>query len=163
MIVEKFGLEARHYLNASTNKRWREIVGDYSGLAFTNLIKDRLVVLAGVAYEYGQILVDFERRAGPSGCIGGTNQGKARYVSGIWLRDVSDLLWEQSLPGSSDTRWRVSGIPTWSWASVASRAVDGKGQKIPYAGTIVRWPNFRLHNGVDVATIRKATAITVDE
>lgn len=164
-IIQKFGPLGQNILDASSQK-WQEVVCGYSSLSMTSFAGDRLVALAGIAYEHGKILEAFEREVGPLGCVGGINQTRACYACGIWLRGLSELLWEQAVPPvpGSRWRWRVSGIPTWSWASMASRAsLNNDGKDAPYAGLTVRWPNFHLKKGKNVVRIEKATTITVDE
>ena len=83
-------------------KRWREIVGEYSGLSLTYL-KDRLPALSGTAKEVQQVNGD-------------------RYLAGLWMRSLpQDLLWYSGNP-LTDLSHRLLA-PSWSWASVSGRVV----------------------------------------
>ena len=132
---------------------WGNIVIEYSGLGLTYLAKDRLMALAGVASEVGRTVK----------ALKDTSNNRRRYVCGLWLNDIhKGLLWEQATPGS---RERLPGIPTWSWASMASHITD-KDNKQVLTGMSVRWSrrgSFQRHQRVRVWEIRKITTIPVED
>ena len=132
---------------------WKNIVSEYSGLGLTYLAKDRLVALAGVASEVGRTVE----------ALNDTSNHRRRYVCGLWLNDIhKGLLWEQATPGS---RERLPGIPTWSWASMASHNTDKNNQRV-LTGMSVRWSRrgfFRPHEKARVWALRKITTIPVED
>lgn len=87
--------------------KWRFAVHTYSSLRLTKASEDRLTALAGISEEFAKAItrsVDPER------------YWYGFYLSGVWAGDiVVGLLWEMDGACSGQ---RLSGIPTWSWASV---------------------------------------------
>lgn len=103
---------------SSTNRQshliissWLKIVEIYSGLELTRLKRDRVVALSGLAREFGTII---------------ESRGHS-YISGLWWRYLSCLLWEQAAIPGEHSRVRVAGIPSWSWASIAVPVRDETG------------------------------------
>ena len=149
-------------LSLSLSRDWEDIVSEYSGLELTFLAKDRLMALAGIASEVGRII---EARKDTSIISGHTLSNTVlahRYVCGLWLINIHDgLLWEQATQGS---RERLPGIPTWSWASMASHITD-KNNKRVLTGMSVRWPkkNFSRRQRIRVCAIRKTTTIPIND
>lgn len=117
--------------------RWQTIVSEYSSLALSKLVEDRLMALAGIASEVSKRVEVLERKEPTSCFMEHENSLFTRYACGIWLRDICGLLWEQATPG---LRRRVPGIPTWSWASMASRFTVVEGRETLTGGLGVRWP-----------------------
>ncbi|KAI0518302.1 heterokaryon incompatibility protein-domain-containing protein [Xylaria bambusicola] len=122
---------------SSTVSRWEEIVQRYSGLELTRIDEDRLIALSGVATEFGRRLRrwDNDDTASSDGCANSVNSPYLSYFAGTWLPDVQGLLWEQSQPG---TRGRVRGIPTWSWASMATLGLNFESKNV-WSGMAVQW------------------------
>ncbi|KAF7554102.1 hypothetical protein G7Z17_g3197 [Cylindrodendrum hubeiense] len=112
-------------------RSWERVVEAYSGLGLTKIVSDRLVALAGVAKEFDLAIKMQDERDGLQ-----TTTLSHRYTSGLWYGDVRGLLWEQVTSGP---RVRVDGIPTWSWASMATRVLDEKGTEV-LSGMAVRCP-----------------------
>lgn len=111
---------------------WLTAVETYSGLEITHLEGDRLIAMAGVAKEFGIALA---KREGEVGKGKGVARCRHRYVSGLWFGHVRGLLWEQVTFGP---RVRVQGLPSWSWASMATLMEDGKGEEVQ-TGMAVQW------------------------
>lgn len=77
--------------------RWREMVGEYSGMKLT-YESDRLPALSGLAKQI-------------------QNFRTGRYIAGLWEDSLTtDLLWHSQTPASN--RLKVWRAPTWSWASI---------------------------------------------
>lgn len=107
---------------------WRGFVQDFSKLDLKYLDQDRLIALAGIAAEFGNVFERLhEQSAGP------IKPPHPRYTSGHWFPDC-DLLWEQAEPSETATI-RLKGLPTWSWASIGVLKDDGI-----RSGLGVRWP-----------------------
>ena len=144
-----------------THGLWRQVVRLYSGLRLTRLVEDRLIALAGVASEFGRVADEVLLLQ--SNTIGADSayNSSPRYACGLWLHDVLGLLWEQATPGF---RYRVPGIPSWSWASMASQAEIQNNQEVLTGGMKVRWPIGNLYGCEKVLLdVRKATTFDVDE
>ena len=94
-------------------KWWNDVIESYSILEITRMEGDRLMALAGLAKEFDLAF----KNAHGEGSV---------FLSGHWFHLVhpgiceSSLLWEQNDRFSSHF-WRLRGIPTWSWASIARR------------------------------------------
>lgn len=140
---------------------WQETVGQYSGLGFTYIAKDRLMALAGVASEVGRTLKAPNDTSDISDLIPSDNLLTRRYVCGLWLINIHEgLLWEQATPGS---RERLPGIPTWSWASMAV-PIQNRYNKPILTGMRVRWPKREFFPQMkSVCAIRRATTVPVDD
>lgn len=110
---------------------WLTAVATYSGLELTQLEADRLIALSGVAKEFGVALAEREKDADQ----GVLPRCRHRYVCGMWLGHPRGLLWEQVAPGR---RVRVKGLPTWSWASMATVMNDDTGKEV-LTGMAVQW------------------------
>lgn len=137
-----------------------DIVTKYSGLGLTCLAKDRLMALSGVASEVGRTMKESKVTSSISGRILSDDVLARRYVCGLWLIDFHrGLLWEQATRG---TRERLPGIPTWSWASMAS-SIEDKDNKRVLIGMSVRWPRRNYLQRQRVHAVRKATTIPVDD
>lgn len=112
---------------------WARVVERYSGLSFTQLEGDRLMALSGVASEYGRAFHAREQEQ-----VIELEESRSRrrfsYECGVWFPYIKHLMWEQSNPGP---RSRVSGIPTWSWASMATYTEASDGSRV-HSGMAVR-------------------------
>lgn len=137
-------------------KTWMAVVQSYSGLHLTKFEQDRFVALAGVAREFRKALKDelainqgSQHRSGAVESntpahdadtavvnINEANDGpgpRYRYICGLWLDSLGHgLQWERTGPGPTA---RVGGIPTWSWASIAT---GGTGDQ-RLGGLSVQW------------------------
>ncbi|RYP44773.1 hypothetical protein DL768_008798 [Monosporascus sp. mg162] len=103
-------------------KTWERVVETFSSLELSELRSDRLVALAGVAKEFRRGIEASEYTIRDEDRL---IHNPNRYACGLWTQDIHGLLWEQYEPGP---RRRVNGIPTWSWASIAScRPSDSRG------------------------------------
>ena len=94
---------------SSIENTWYQILEIYSRLSFTIIEKDRIIALSGVANEVREtfILNDSQSK----------ERKQLEYVSGLWLRDIHyGLLWQQKR--APKEYLRISGIPSWSWASL---------------------------------------------
>lgn len=156
---------------------WRRAVTAYSGLALTHLEADRLVALSGVASEFGQALGRHTRRwddntsqIGEEGALlteltparGSVSDQNpaAPYVCGLWLDNiVRGLQWEPTQPETP--RQRARGLPTWSWASLASVSTNSEGAAV-LGGMRVEWAAAHEPRE-DVCRAVEAVAIPVDE
>lgn len=138
---------------------WLTAVETYSGLEITYLEGDRLIALAGVAKEFGIALAKMEGQD-EKGKGKGVARCKHRYVSGLWFGHVRGLLWEQVTFGP---RVRVQGLPTWSWASIATLMEDGKGEEIQ-TGMAVQWAKRTrpYDKPEDVCEMVEARTVPVD-
>ncbi|KAF5713751.1 transcription factor C2H2 [Fusarium globosum] len=93
-------------------QKWRFAVHTYSSLHLTNAGQDRLSALAGISQEFATVINRLMDQKDHWGSF---------YLSGLWAGDiVAGLLWE--MDGSCSDK-RLSGIPTWSWASVVKPIV----------------------------------------
>jgi hypothetical protein len=108
-----------------TFSSWYGIVETYSRLEITNPEQDRLVALAGVAIDYG------------------IKTHVNMYLCGLWMEDiVRGLQWERA---DRNHQYRLSGLPTWSWASLWTRVARGQSERAA-TGLSVRWSvQPRLH------------------
>ncbi|POS75864.1 hypothetical protein DHEL01_v205753 [Diaporthe helianthi] len=130
----KSGLDLSLVGQSDISESWRRVVEAYSGLNLTKLDSDRLVALAGVAAEFGAALAaayeaSQEQHYKP---------GLAQYLCGLWSEDLArGLQWE--VTDRSRPLARVSGFPSWSWASLgrASASKDAVGP--PVEGVAARW------------------------
>jgi Heterokaryon incompatibility protein (HET) len=109
-----------HWTNASILDFWYHAVEAYSGCHLTKPDHDRILALAGVAKEVGQILINPRRDAAMDEEV-----NNEMYLSGLWLYDIHHgLLWQED-PSSEPWTVRVHEAPSWSWASLMAK---------------VRWP-----------------------
>ena len=148
-------------LESSPSIDWENIVSEYSGLGLTFLATDRLVALAGVASEVSRAMKALKDTTDISGLILSNDVLARRYVCGLWLINIDKgLFWEQAARGS---RERLPGIPTWSWASMASHVTDKDNTRV-LVGMSVRWPKsgFSQRQRQTVCAIHKVTTIPVD-
>ncbi|KAH7305343.1 heterokaryon incompatibility protein-domain-containing protein [Stachybotrys elegans] len=83
---------------------WLQVIERYSGLELTRLTRDRLVALAGIVGEFSSVIKEQDQ------------DPETAYISGHWTGNTHGLMWEQTCLGE---KVRVTGIPTWSWASMA--------------------------------------------
>ena len=111
---------------------WETVVETYSAQELTRVEQDRIVALAGVTSEFDKAL-RAEQEKNPTAF----NEAQYLYACGYWTGQLRGLIWEQAQPGP---RVRVKGIPTWSWASMASRTMDDEGKDID-CGMRVQWPD----------------------
>lgn len=88
-------------------RMWRTMVSAYTALRLTKS-KDRLPAFGGLARQMGAAR-------------------QARYFAGLWEDSMNDdLLWEvYTTPELKQGRPEPRNAPTWSWASVESRAGVG--------------------------------------
>lgn len=99
-------------LEESIFLRWRFAVHTYSSLHLTKAGEDRLTALAGISQEF---TIAINRATGHE------DNWKSFYLSGLWAGDiVAGLLWEMD---GACSDMKLSGIPTWSWASVVKPIV----------------------------------------
>jgi hypothetical protein len=92
--------------------RWRFAVHTYSSLHLTKAGEDRLTALAGISQEFAIAI---------NRSIDKKEYWQSFYLAGLWAGDiVVGLLWE--MDGACSDK-RLSGIPTWSWASVVKPIV----------------------------------------
>ena len=146
--------------NLSASTTWENIVTEYSGLGLTQLAKDRLMALAGVASEIGRTMEESKVTINMSGRILSDEILARKYICGIWLVNLQrGLLWEQATFGP---RVRLPAIPTWSWASMASITLD-KDDNAILTGMSVRWPREDNLQHRTVYAVLKATTIPVDD
>lgn len=137
----KLSADSLHGAKSSTHAKWQSLVESYSKLGITQFTGDRLVALAGIASEYERAFHNIHQR------FSGTETPDAaanytHYICGLWYPDIDGLLWEQSNPTSLT---RVSGIPTWSWASIANLQRNDARVYIK-TGMTVRWVNRSTHD-----------------
>jgi hypothetical protein len=125
---------------------WRTIVRTYSGLELKHHESDRLVALAGIASEFGEALQ------------GNNLHLSWNYCGGLWLGDLRMLMWEQA---ESQPPARISGIPTWSWASLIvfdPTEEDGAGSR----GLPVRWSHLDVGRCEELFSLKQVVFIQVD-
>lgn len=82
-----------------------------------------------------------------------------RYICGLWLDSLGhDLQWERIGPGPTA---RVGGIPTWSWASIATGSTGDK----TLGGLSVQWTVApeASDRRVQLFHLRRITSIPVNE
>lgn len=113
---------------------WEGVIQAYSSLEMTKMNEDRLLALAGVAKEYYAALQARLRQ--DNGLMEQDSQRYA-YACGHWAGNTQGLLWEQATKGP---RRRIQGIPTWSWASIATSTADD-GNEETVCGVTIRWAN----------------------
>ena len=93
----------------AARNHWYQLMESYSGKRLTDVHKDRIVAVAGIAREYHQVL---SRQ--PVADLG--------YVAGLWLGDIHyGLLWHVDGCEPRPRLGRVAGIPSWAWSSVLAR------------------------------------------
>jgi hypothetical protein len=143
----------------SVAESWLTAVETYSALEITQLEADRLIALSGVAKEFGLALAEREKEVAGESRVAQTGQ-KHLYVSGIWFGHPRGLLWEQVAPGR---RVRVQGLPTWSWASVATLMHNDKGDEV-LTGMAVQWstPTRKYDKPAPVCEMVQARTVPVD-
>lgn len=129
-----FGADLHLFLGVdddiSALMQWQQVVQHYSGLGVSRIDEDRLVALSGLASEFAKAIPTPSRGSS-------TLDTTYEYAGGLWLDYFDALLWTQSSPG---TRHRVRGIPTWSWASMATSITDpGEGKPRAGVGMRVVW------------------------
>jgi hypothetical protein len=135
---------------------WRRVVEAYSNLELGHIVEDRIVALSGIANEFGRMLHMLDSTAN---LIGQAENAitMCAYSSGIWLSDVSALLWERA---EALTCSRINGIPTWSWASIKVQHLSSQGDRCPQ-GVKVQWP--KQHQRFElVSSINCAVTLHVD-
>ena len=156
-------------LDSSPSINWEDIVSEYSERGLTFLATDRLMALAGVASEVGRTMKALKDTSDGSGRILSDAVLARRYVCGLWLVNIhEELLWEQATQGR---RERLPGIPTWSWASMASHVTDEDNNPVlienepVLEGMSVRWPKsgFSQRQRQTACAIHGATTIPVDK
>ncbi|KAL9111007.1 MAG: hypothetical protein Q9227_004440, partial [Pyrenula ochraceoflavens] len=107
--VGTYGLRNRlNKREKKTLKSWRQRVEDYSKRNLT-LWSDRLPALAGLASRYSEAL-------------------RSQYLAGLWLSDLPKSLgWTRARNHRQTLHEKYSlqsspnnGVPSWSWASIAS-------------------------------------------
>jgi hypothetical protein len=141
----------------SIASKWRVVVESYSKLSITQFTTERLIALAGIAAEYEQAFQSTESlHDGEVPAEGEPND--VYYICGLWFTQVLDLLWEHSRPS---TLARVSGIPTWSWASICDFAIPAVGLHTKQ-GMPVRWTSRDAPREV-LCTMESATRIPVQQ
>jgi hypothetical protein len=118
----------------SVLESWFKVVKTYSGLELTRLEEDRLIALSGVAKEFGLALAEREKEAAAG--RGGSPSCQHHYVCGTWFSYPTGLLWEQA--GGGGRKARAQGLPTWSWASMATLMDNDKGGEV-LTGMAVQW------------------------
>lgn len=109
---------------------WRIITQIYSCLLIENATEDRIQALAGIASEFVQVWeIAMKRLARSAQKRRSAEQRPVRYtdwyIAGHWIEQIHDsLLWnydpalELHSTGHRVVGQRVSGISTWSWASI---------------------------------------------
>lgn len=123
-----------HFTCSSILDFWYHALDLYSACHLTKP-SDRILAMAGLANEVGEILKRFRHQAENT-----TDAQDEAYLSGLWLRDIHHgLLWEEDHSANS---WntRVTGAPSWSWSSIM---------------TPVKWPERKT----DVQQACKITGI----
>lgn len=102
-----------HWTNASILDFWYRALEVYSGCHLTKPDHDRILAVAGVAKEVGQILINPRRDVAMDEDV-----NNEMYLSGLWLYDIHyGLLWQEH-PSSEPWTVRVHEAPSWSWASL---------------------------------------------
>ena len=93
-------------------KDWQRTVEIYSNLNLSDVQKDRIIALAGVAKEFRAALRSVQ--------LDTNDRFADSYVAGLCLRNIpTGLLWEQRCDDHRQVaRKRIAGISTWSWASI---------------------------------------------
>lgn len=98
---------------------WQEVVGHFSSLHISFIEQDRLLALSGLAQEFATAL-----QKAPCRLL--SQDVAAKYTGGMWMYDLSSLLWVQ-VDTNTRSRKRIRGISTWSWASMATDMGTGYG------------------------------------
>lgn len=108
-------------------EHWQLIVETYSNLNLSEVQKDRIIALAGVAKEFRATLHSLAASGQyrnkytdwcPASQLDADDRFAESYVAGLWFRNIhSGLLWEQRCD-EQVVHKRVTGISTWSWASI---------------------------------------------
>lgn len=112
---------------------WKKAVVLYSELELGFIVKDRVVALAGIAAEFGEAFTRMLSKELSASTATTISFPQNCYAAGLWLSDKTCLCWEQSRVQSTT---RISGIPTWSWASLMNK--DGSSP----CGISVEWPHI---------------------
>ncbi|KAK4207947.1 heterokaryon incompatibility protein-domain-containing protein, partial [Rhypophila decipiens] len=107
---------------AQLHRSWEGMVETYSALSLTNVEKDRLVAMSGIANEFGRAFQAREAevaRTSRSSQDLASSEAARTYLAGIWRRELTrGLLWEIVKGGIHE---RLDHIPTWSWASICTQ------------------------------------------
>jgi hypothetical protein len=156
------------------HESWYQLVLRYCVLDLTQIHKDRLMALAGIASEFGQAFAQAAReqaqtqtrRARDEEERGALDQDDFSlcYASGIWMNDIMDgLLWEQADPGP---RSRAEALPTWSWSSMLTQKRNEAGEEILSGMRVVWWLKFRYYRfrvrvSPPLSSIEDAVVVTV--
>lgn len=122
-------------------RTWETSVREYSKRSFTKPSCDRVKALAGIATEARYLLQSFaatgrwkslDANECPAVLADADDPFLLAYAAGSWIRNIHmELLWmedhksqeresgsDRLSSGQSYSRERLSGIPTWSWASL---------------------------------------------
>ncbi|KAI0548015.1 heterokaryon incompatibility protein-domain-containing protein [Xylaria curta] len=107
---------------------WQQrTIREISTLYLTKFAQDRLVAIAGVAREF-TYAIDSYTDGDPEYHSHNALALVRKYVCGHFPhRGLRHLLWECAQPGQTI---RVDGIPTWSWASIASSEINDRGEEV---------------------------------
>jgi hypothetical protein len=101
--------------NASILDFWYHALEVYSACHLTKPDQDRILAVAGLAKEVGQMLINPKQEVATE-----VEAQKEMYLSGLWLSDVHyGLLWEED--HSQPWTTRVNDAPSWSWASLMAK------------------------------------------
>ncbi|KAH7156618.1 hypothetical protein EDB81DRAFT_757061 [Dactylonectria macrodidyma] len=163
-------LERARFLNTTSETSVRVSYYDEAGYIkkLTNFKEDRLLALSGVAKEFRIAIRKQEEK--DQGRDGSTQRGERLrgkrahlYVSGSWFGFCQGLVWEQVAPGP---RVRISGLPTWSWASMASQTEDDEGKTV-LTGMSVKWATLgwnRRETAIPrlICEMKRALTVEVD-
>lgn len=113
--------------NASILDFWYYVLEVYSACHLTKPDVDRILAVAGLAKEVGQILINPKQEVAMEAEV-----QNEMYLSGLWLYDIHHgLLWEED-HFSQPWTIRVNNAPSWSWASLMTKvkwAVRNQGTK----------------------------------
>ncbi len=102
-----------HFTDASILDFWYHAVEVYSACHLTKPQQDRILAIAGLANEVGQVLAVSKQPASME-----VEVQNEVYLSGLWLRDIHHgLLWEEDHL-TRPWKMRVNEAPSWSWASL---------------------------------------------
>jgi hypothetical protein len=102
--------------NASILDFWYHALEVYSACYLTKPDQDRILAVAGLGKEVGQILINPKQELAIEAEI-----QNEMYLSGLWLYDIHHgLLWEED---HSSQPWttRVNNTPSWSWSSLMTK------------------------------------------
>ena len=117
-----------HFSNVDILSFWYHALEVYSGQHLTKPELDKILAVAGLAKEVGQIL------ANPMGLPSLQNERENEvYLAGLWLKDIHQgLLWERDHDADEQDLKYVPKVPSWSWASLLAKVrwpERGKGSK----------------------------------